>query len=533
LMLIAGDGHTNIFGPDVSSLNPISWYKTPSGMELMQNLKKRGLTKTPIPDEEAFKDDDKAWEYFDELKFDLILANPPFAGEMKDRQMLSRYALAKPALKRAGDKKAPKEERDVLFIERILKWLKPGGRAAIVLPQGKFNNSSLAFIREWILKKARLLAVVGLHPNTFKPHTGTKTSVLFIQKYTAAEIKKIDEVHEQCAKDCPAYEEEIQKLLDDHKGEIPEETVPEAIADLLAETFAEPETEDEISDGEEDDSGEDELTPEELVEKAEERVSELKQSLIDTKQKLEDLDSDLEAMQTQQKTEIATTKEAQSSDVTSMQVQHKEQLASATETFEGIAKEAHLKPIKEEQKSALKALKDGNRESLKSLKDGQKETLKALKDKQKEARKKLKARIKKLEADIPTAEVDLKKLTIHGQLELVLADEDLIGTLKERWISAKVSERLDYPVFMAVSERGGKNNSGDYEYMTDKNGGLLQFPDGHPQEGQYMIDQDLVNFDLGPDDLEGASAIPDEQLCIAEAFVRFAQEENFSFWRVE
>ena len=43
----------------------------------------------------------------------------------------------------------------MLFIERILKMLKPGGRAAIVLPQGKFNNSSLAFIREWILKKAR------------------------------------------------------------------------------------------------------------------------------------------------------------------------------------------------------------------------------------------------------------------------------------------------------------------------------------------------------------------------------------------
>lgn len=63
----------------------------------------------------------------------------------------------------AGDNKQPKEERDVLFIERILKMLKPGGRAAIILPQGKFNNSSLAFFREWILKKARLLAVVGLH----------------------------------------------------------------------------------------------------------------------------------------------------------------------------------------------------------------------------------------------------------------------------------------------------------------------------------------------------------------------------------
>src|SRR6267142_958985 len=116
---------------------------------------------------------------------------------MKDRTMLVHYELARRALKRAGDNKAPKEERDVLFIERILKMLKPGGRAAIVLPQGKFNNSSLAFIREWILKKARLLAVVGLHPNTFKPHTGTKTSVLFIQKHTQDQTNKIAHVHEK------------------------------------------------------------------------------------------------------------------------------------------------------------------------------------------------------------------------------------------------------------------------------------------------------------------------------------------------
>ncbi len=195
LMLIAGDGHTNIFGPDVSSLDPRTWYENASGQALMQGLRQAKLTVKKIPDQEALRDDDKAWEYFDELKFDIVLANPPFAGEMKDRKMLSRYDLAKPALKRAKDK-APKEERDVLFIERILKMLKPGGRAAIVLPQGKFNNSSLAFIREWILKKARLLAVVGLHPNTFKPHTGTKTSVLFVQKYTKDALAQIEKVHQ-------------------------------------------------------------------------------------------------------------------------------------------------------------------------------------------------------------------------------------------------------------------------------------------------------------------------------------------------
>ena len=73
--------------------------------------------------------------------------------------------------------------RDILFSERNLQFLKPGGRAAIVLPQGRFNNSGDETIRRWIAERARILAVVGLHGNTFKPHTGTKTSVLFIQTW--------------------------------------------------------------------------------------------------------------------------------------------------------------------------------------------------------------------------------------------------------------------------------------------------------------------------------------------------------------
>ena len=73
--------------------------------------------------------------------------------------------------------------RDLLFIERNLDFLKPGGRMAIVLPQGRFNNSSDQRVREFIMDRCRILAVIGLHPNTFKPHTGTKTSVLFVQKW--------------------------------------------------------------------------------------------------------------------------------------------------------------------------------------------------------------------------------------------------------------------------------------------------------------------------------------------------------------
>lgn len=54
---------------------------------------------------------------------------------------------------------------------------------AIVLPQGRFNNSSDKYIRDFITEHCRILAVVGLHGNVFKPHTGTKTSVLIVQKW--------------------------------------------------------------------------------------------------------------------------------------------------------------------------------------------------------------------------------------------------------------------------------------------------------------------------------------------------------------
>lgn len=512
LMLIAGDGHTNIFGPDVSSLDPKTWYETGSGQSLMHGLRLAKLTANPIPENETLKDDDKAWEYFDELKFDVILANPPFAGEMKDRKMLAHYELAKPALKRAGDDKQPKEERDVLFIERILKMLKPGGRAAIVLPQGKFNNSSLAFIREWILKKARLLAVVGLHPNTFKPHTGTKTSVLFVQKYTQQQLEEIASVHDQVASDCPDYEADIQNLLTKHDKEIPEDELPEAIADLLAETFADPETEASAeTDAENDEENADEstvLSDEERVAQAEEKLEALQADLVRSKQKLLDLASDSEALAEQQQTELDIVKQQQLAELEAIQ---------NAWTGKGAELTAYLKPKKAEHKQTIQ---DIRAEYAAKLKTG--------KAQNKAAEKALKADLKRLEKLIPQAERELKLLTLRGKLELVLSDADLVGTLKERWIAAEVAKRLDYPIFMAVSERGGKDNSGDYVYVIDDNGNLLEDLDGQPK-----IDQDLVNYDLMAEDLADAAKIDDDRLCVAEAFVRFAQEQGLEFWGVE
>lgn len=105
--------------------------------------------------------------------FDLILTNPPFAGEVREKQLLEGYAVAA---------RKPRVERDVLFIERCVQLLRPGGRMAIVLPHNKFAADAFGYLREWLLRRARILAVVGLGRNTFLPHTHQKASVLFLQK---------------------------------------------------------------------------------------------------------------------------------------------------------------------------------------------------------------------------------------------------------------------------------------------------------------------------------------------------------------
>jgi type I restriction enzyme M protein len=513
LMLIAGDGHTNIFGPDVDTLEPRTWYRTTSGKQLMYELKKYSLTKTPIPQDEPFNDDEKAWEYFGELKFDIILSNPPFAGEVKVKQQLAHYQLAKPALKRAKDKQA-KEERDVLFIERIIKMLKPGGRAAIVLPQGKFNNSSLAFIREWILRKARLLAVVGLHGNSFKPHTGTKTSVIFIQKYTDQELKGIEDVQNEVKAACPDYAAQIQELLTNHESEteIPEDQIPENILELILEEFAESEpeiteTDDEGGDlaSKKDEESSSEPDLEELLEAADTKITELKTELLKASQQLDGLKGAEKALKETQKAEIEI----------------------ITEQWEGTKAELryHLKPVKEEHN----------------------ETAKALKEEQKNTSKQLKALIKQLEKDIPQAEYDKNLLTNKGKLTLILADDELLQKLSDRFIDAEVAKRLDYPIFMAVSEQSGKNNSGEYEYLIDEYGNIVEDENGNP-----VFRQDLVNYEITKAELEAMDAntstyeeeqslpmaaepkgeykVKGKPLAVAEAFVKFAKEQGFNFW---
>ncbi|MFA4835866.1 MAG: type I restriction enzyme HsdR N-terminal domain-containing protein [Dehalococcoidia bacterium] len=195
LNLIAGDGRTNVYR--ANTLDPHHW---PDDIKVaLKPFLRR------FPDSRA--DDQENQKSFRHFSFDLLMTNPPFAGDIKDSRILHQYELAKKWLGikidpekepekvkryagsgmaevlRDSGKWQDKQGRDILFIERNLDFLKPGGRMCIVLPQGRYNNTTDEYIRRFIAEKARILAVVGLQGNTFKPHTGTKTSVLFLQKW--------------------------------------------------------------------------------------------------------------------------------------------------------------------------------------------------------------------------------------------------------------------------------------------------------------------------------------------------------------
>lgn len=183
MMIIAGDGKANVFG--VNALDVREWQNSDA-------VRRIG------PFSKDIRDGD----------FDIVLTNPPFAGKVTGKTQLAAFDLYELALtgalkedddeeetegssetgkektaKKKGKRNVSGMKRDILFLERCLDLLKPGGRMAIVLPQGNLNNLGTSSLRSWLAGRARLLAVVGLHVNTFKKFTGTKTSVIFLQKW--------------------------------------------------------------------------------------------------------------------------------------------------------------------------------------------------------------------------------------------------------------------------------------------------------------------------------------------------------------
>lgn len=177
-----------------------------------------------------------------ENRFDLILTNPPFGAnvepsdhvmlpddsEWKDlkkkyaqiygdpyREAVARTeaAVGKPIaslfeLPKRGSgeddkpKRLGKTKTEILFIERCLSLLKPGGRLGIVLPEGIFNNPSLAFVREFVENRAFLRAVISLPQDTFvSSGASVKCSLLFLEKFTEKEQKRFDQTEAKARKE--------------------------------------------------------------------------------------------------------------------------------------------------------------------------------------------------------------------------------------------------------------------------------------------------------------------------------------------
>lgn len=128
-------------------------------------------------------------------KFDVVLTNPPFGskGKVEDLAILGSYELARKWNKN-GDSKwkksdflQPTQSPDILFLEQCLKLLRPGGRMAVVLPDGLLQNISSGYVRAWLKANAEISAVISIPQEAFVPYgTGIKTSMVVLRKLPVA-----------------------------------------------------------------------------------------------------------------------------------------------------------------------------------------------------------------------------------------------------------------------------------------------------------------------------------------------------------
>lgn len=179
-MVMNNDGSGNIFRQD-SLLHPHQWEST---------FKKKFAEALGI-DPESLRNEHSI------AHFDVIATNPPFGSKLpiKDEETLKQYQLAH-VWQETETGWAPTEQLqssappEILFIERCWQLLKPGGRMGIVLPDAILGAPGLMYVRQWMIKNCRIVASIDLHPDTFQPFTGVKTSLLILQKFLSTNIER-------------------------------------------------------------------------------------------------------------------------------------------------------------------------------------------------------------------------------------------------------------------------------------------------------------------------------------------------------
>ena len=147
---------------------------------------------------------------FNKDKFDLILTNPPFGSTINkaEKPYLANYELGNTYDAKGKKKPRKNQSSEILFIERIWEFLKPGtGKAAIVLPDGVLTNSSSQYVRDFILEKFQLLAVVSLPQHAFAHFgAGVKASIIFVRKRAPKEKPDMDEAIFMAAPELIGYD---------------------------------------------------------------------------------------------------------------------------------------------------------------------------------------------------------------------------------------------------------------------------------------------------------------------------------------
>lgn len=168
---------------------------------------------TNVISHDALESIDKMHDHnkgFAQNRFDLILTNPPFGSTINkaEKPYLTTYELGNTVDAKGKNKPRKNQSSEVLFIERIWQFLKPGtGKAAIVLPDGILTNSSMQYVRDFILQKFQLLAVVSLPQCAFAHFgAGVKASIIFVRKRSDNEKADLNEAIFMAAPELIGYD---------------------------------------------------------------------------------------------------------------------------------------------------------------------------------------------------------------------------------------------------------------------------------------------------------------------------------------
>ena len=126
----------------------------------------------------------------EDLKFDVILTNPPFStryewNKKDEREIIEEYKISYKGLDEEKNDRVTSLKSNVLFIERYHDLLKDGGKLLTVIDESVLNAEQEKDYRKFILDKFIIKAVISLPRNTFtNADTTTKTSILYLRKKT-------------------------------------------------------------------------------------------------------------------------------------------------------------------------------------------------------------------------------------------------------------------------------------------------------------------------------------------------------------